>query len=393
MIDNNKNLNQNQETEVLKKKVTLLIKGLKEEKQITTKLKEENTKLKEENELLKYDLEEKKLLIKKTKEEYHELAQSKISPDKLSTYFNFLENQDTLEAPDKEKFKLKKENEEYEKRINILEEEKKNFLQKIEQLEKGNESEIASLKNEISSLKNQLLSYKDSILESQEKSSKLLNNIKYERLVNNDKDAKIVKIQNENESLTSNNNILTKQNAYLMQIIEQLKIQLENKGKEYFYLEKEIDDNKEIKVNEYIFKGYINKISKWLVKDLNAFKRNLSIFFGKEAFKLSFEMNGRKFEVKLEDILKIDYYHENKKRIKFVIDGEGKEEIIKSFIMNKNKRTKKDEDENTDDVIFVCSFTEKECKYILKFYIEMKNKYEKECGGLINSSIGIAFLD
>ena len=60
MSDNNVNNNhtQTQDVEVLKKKITLLIKGLKEEKQLTTKLKEEN-------ELLKYDLEEKKLLIKK----------------------------------------------------------------------------------------------------------------------------------------------------------------------------------------------------------------------------------------------------------------------------------------------------------------------------------------
>ena len=390
MTDNNKFPNQTQEIEVLKKKVTLLIKGLKEEKQLTIKLKEENSKLKDENELLKYDLEEKKLLLKKKKEEYQELVQSKISPDKLSTYFNFLENQDHLEAPDKEKFNLKKENEEYKKKINILEEEKKNYLQKIEKLEKGNESEITSLKNEISSLRNQLLSYKDSILESQEKSSKLLNNIKYEKLISNNKDTKIEKMQNENESLISTNNLLTKQNAYLMEIIEQLKIQLENKGKEFFYLEKEIDDNKEIKVNEYTFKGYIKKISKWLIEDLNKIKSNISIFFGKEAYKVLFEMNGKNFSVNIEDILKIEYYHNNKKGIKFVIDGDGKEEIKKSFGMN--KRTKKDDDVNTD-VIFVCSFTEKECKYILKFYIEMKNKYEKEFGGLINSSIGIAFLD
>ena len=61
------------------------MKGLKEEKLKTTKLKEEN-------ELLKYDLEEKKTLLKKTKEEYQEFAQSKISPEKLTSYLNSLEN-------------------------------------------------------------------------------------------------------------------------------------------------------------------------------------------------------------------------------------------------------------------------------------------------------------
>ena len=68
-----KNINQVQETEILKKKIGLLIKGLKEEKLITTKLKEEN-------ELLKYDLEEKKLLLKKQKRNIKNLLNRKYLP-------------------------------------------------------------------------------------------------------------------------------------------------------------------------------------------------------------------------------------------------------------------------------------------------------------------------
>ncbi len=380
MSDNN--IKQVQEVDVLKKKMALLIKGLKEEKQLTTKLKEEN-------ELLKYDLEEKKLLLKKTKEEYQELMQS---PEKLSTYFNLLENQeDNLEGPDTEKFKLKKENEEFKKKINILEEEKKNYISKIEQLEKGKEAEISSLKNELLSLKNQLSSYKDSILESQEKSSKLINNIKYEKLVSNDKEVKISKLLSENETLIADNNTLKKQNGYFLQIIEQLKNQIESKGKENFYLEKEMDDNKVIRIDEYIFKGYIIKMSKWLVTDWDKIKKNLTIFFGRKTFYVSFEMNGKSFDINIDDILKIDYYHDNKKKIKFIVDGEGKDDIKKALNVN-IKKTKNNNDDNTD-AIFVCSFTEKECKYILKFYRDMKNKYNKECGGFINSSINAGFID
>ena len=377
-----KNISQVQEVDVLKKKMALLIKGLKEEKQLTTKLKEEN-------ELLKYDLEEKKLLLKKTKEEYQELVQS---PEKLSTYFNLLENQEeNLEGPDTEKFKLKKENEEFKKKIDILEEEKKNYISKIEQLEKGKEAEISSLKNELLSLKNQLHSYKDSILESQEKSSKLINNIKYEKLVSNDKEVKISKLLSENETLIAENNNLKKQNGYFLQIIEQLKNQIESKGKENFYLEKEMDDNKIIRIDEYIFKGYIIKMSKWLITDWDKIKKNLTIFFGRKTFYVSFEMNGKSFDINVDDILKIDYYHDNKKKIKFIVDGEGKEDIKKALNVNM-KKTKNNNDDNTD-AIFVCSFTEKECKYILKFYRDMKSKYNKECGGFINSSINAGFLD
>ena len=377
-----KNISQVQEVDVLKKKMALLIKGLKEEKQLTTKLKEEN-------ELLKYDLEEKKLLLKKTKEEYQELVQS---PEKLSTYFNLLENQEeNLEGPDTEKFKLKKENEEFKKKIDILEEEKKNYISKIEQLEKGKEAEISSLKNELLSLKNQLHSYKDSILESQEKSSKLINNIKYEKLVSNDKEVKISKLLSENETLIAENNNLKKQNGYFLQIIEQLKNQIESKGKENFYLEKEMDDNKIIRIDEYIFKGYIIKMSKWLITDWDKIKKNLTVFFGRKTFYVSFEMNGKSFDINVDDILKIDYYHDNKKKIKFIVDGEGKEDIKKSLNVNM-KKTKNNNDDNTD-AIFVCSFTEKECKYILKFYRDMKSKYNKECGGFINSSINAGFLD
>ena len=376
-----KNINQVQETEILKKKIGLLIKGLKEEKLITTKLKEEN-------ELLKYDLEEKKLLLKKTKEEYQEFAQSKISPEKLTSYLNSLENNEIIETPDKEKFNLKKENEQLTNKIKTLEEENKNYSEKIKEIEKKYESQIASFNEEITSLKNKLLSYKDSIHESQEKSSNLLNNIKYEKLVSNDKDAKIAKLQTENESLLSNNNILKKQNEYFLQIIENLKNKIEDKGKEVFYLEKEYDENKEIKMDNHTFKGFINKMSKWLTTDLTKLNRNISIFFGKKPLKVSFSINNYNFDVDIDDILKMDYYHENKKKIKFIIDGIGKEDIRKAVNIN----SKKNEEENTD-AIFVASFTEKECKYIKKFYQEMKIKYEKENGIFINSTLGVGFLD
>ena len=377
-----KNLNQVQETEVLKRKIGLLIKGLKEEKLKTTKLKEEN-------ELLKYDLEEKKTLLKKTKEEYQEFVQSKISPEKLTSYLNSLENIESIEVPDKEKFNLKKENEQLNNKIKLLEEENKNFNDKIKSIEEKYESQISSLNEEITSLKNKLLSYKDSINESKEKSSNLLNNIKYEKLVSNDKDAKIVKLQKDNENLLSENNVLKKQNEYFMKIIENLKNQIEDKGKEFFYLEKEYDENKEIKMDNHTFKGYINKMSKWLTTDLSKINRNISIFFGKKPLKVSFSINNYNFDVDIDDILKLDYYHENKKKIKFIIDGQGKEDIKKAMNFNK----KKDKDDENTDAIFVGSFTEKECKYLKKFYQEMKNKYEQENGNFINSTLGVGFLD
>ena len=117
---------------------------------------------------------------------------SKISPDKLSSFFNSLENNEIIETPDKEKFNLKKENEQLKSRLKTLEEENKTSNAKIKELEVKYESQISSYKDEITSLKNQLLSYKDSIYESKEKSSKLIDNIKYEKLVSNDREAKII---------------------------------------------------------------------------------------------------------------------------------------------------------------------------------------------------------
>ncbi len=152
-----------------------------------------------------------------------------------------------------------------------------------------------------------------------------------------------------------------------------------------------MDDNKVIRIDEYIFKGYIIKMSKWLVTDWDKIKKNLTIFFGRKTFYVSFEMNGKSFDINIDDILKIDYYHDNKKKIKFIVDGEGKDDIKKALNVN-IKKTKNNNDDNTD-AIFVCSFTEKECKYILKFYRDMKNKYNKECGGFINSSINAGFID
>ena len=218
--------------------------------------------------------------------------------------------------------KKSKEEEEYHRKL-VEEKEKEELLEKI----KSKDSQITTLNEEIISLKNQLLNYKDSIEESQEKRSKLLNNIKYEKLISNDKESKIVKLEQENKNLLSNNNSLKNQNEYLLQIIEKLKNQIEDKGKEFFYLEKEYDENKEIKIDNHTFKGYINKMSKWLIIDLNKINRNISIFFGKKPLKVSFSINGLDFDVDIDNILKMDYYHENKNKIKFIIDGKGKEDI------------------------------------------------------------------
>ena len=73
------------------------------------------------------------------------------------------------------------------------------------------------------------------------------------------------------------------------------------------------------------------------------------------------------------------------------IDGEGKESIKKALNFN-NKRKKSNEDD-TIEAVFVCSFTEKECKYIIQFYREIKVKYEKEFGGYINSSMTVGFFE
>ena len=105
--------------------------------------------------------------------------------------------------------------------------------------------------------------------------------------------------------------------------------------------------------------------------------------------KVSFTINGSNFDVDIDDILKMDYYHENKKKIKFIIDGQGKEDIKKAININSKRGN---EEENTD-AIFVGSFTEKECIYIKKFYQEMKNKYEQENGLFINSTLGVGYLD
>ena len=52
-------------------------------------------------------------------------------------------------------------------------------------------------------------------------------------------------------------------------------------------------------------------------------------------------------DINIEDILKIDYYRENKKRIKFIIDGEGKEQIKKALNTNIKKN------KNNEDIIFI----------------------------------------
>ena len=138
----------------LKKKINILVKGLKEERK-------KSSKLEEDNDLLKYELEEKTKLIDKYKNDIDSFSSKKFkeNPDK---YFQALMNIPEQDSIDEEKHKIIKQNEEYQKNIKKLESEIENLKTKIVELEKNVENLQTQKKDLEEEIKNKEKLYKES---------------------------------------------------------------------------------------------------------------------------------------------------------------------------------------------------------------------------------------
>ena len=366
----------------LKKKINILVKGLKEERK-------KSSKLEEDNDLLKYELEEKTKLIDKYKNDIDSFSSKKFkeNPDK---YFQALMNIPEQDSIDEEKHKIIKQNEEYQKNIKKLESEIENLKTKIVELEKNVENLQTQKKDLEEEIKNKEKLYK----ESNEKYILIMKDLKDDNMITNDYKSKIIKLEDENINLKTNLATLTQQNIFYVQIIEQLKKQIENKGDENYKLEKKIDAIKEIKITDYVFEGILKQVlNQKCNKEFNSVnnisKNKISILFERSTKSISFKVNGNKFVIEISDMKNITYY--KKSKIEVAIEFEIDNKIRKIFGIECVNEKDSDSDSDNDkkkinkNIKLVCSFSERECKYIIKFYKEVLNIYEKEQENMLNS--------
>ena len=329
-----------QKIKELNNKISVLIKGIKEER-------EKSKSLAKEIELLKYDKILKDEQISKLKSENESLNLFLSKNDPKSYFENITKiNTNNINFNPEEYTSMKEENIKLKKENNILIENNSLLKTKIEKLseelnlkEKNYIEEINLLKKEKTSLSNELY----------EKQSKieLLNNLyKDIEIQKNNKEGDIIKYQ-ENELKSK------KTEEILEEKIKQLE-DFNKKQSDEIIKYKCIIDNSELDIDKYIFKGFIKEDD---INDKELFNKSVQIkFSSKETF----------IKLKIDNIImKIDA-----KKIKFTFYKNEKRRVLISYenIEGENKGTKS---------VMLCEFTEKECDYIFKFKKKMLDKYEE----------------
>ena len=343
-----------QKIKELNNKISVLIKGIKEER-------EKSKSLAKEIELLKYDKILKDEQISKLKSENESLNLFLSKNDPKSYFENITKiNTNNINFNPEEYTSMKEENIKLKKENNILIENNSLLKTKIEKLseelnlkEKNYIEEINLLKKEKTSLSNELY----------EKQSKieLLNNLyKDIEIQKNNKEGDIIKYQ-ENELKSK------KTEEILEEKIKQLE-DFNKKQSDEIIKYKCIIDNSELDIDKYIFKGIIREDD---INDKELFNKSVQIkFSSKETF----------IKLKIDNIImKIDV-----KKIKFTFYKNEKERVLIFYETNEGEK------KGTKSAM-LCQFTEKECGYIFKFKKKMLDKYEENKNNKETSSGGFLF--
>ena len=349
----NQNLNP-QKIKELNNKISVLIKGIKEER-------EKSKLLTKEIELLKYDKILKDEQISKLKSE-NESLNLFLSKDDPKSYFenitkintnNINFNPEEYNIMKEENIKLKKEN-------NILIENNSLLKTKIEKLSEELNLKEKKYIEEINTLKKERISLSNELIEKQSKIELLNGLYKDIEIQKNNKEGDIIKYQ-ENEIKSK------KIEEILEEKIKKLE-ELNKKQNEEIIKYKCIIDNSDLDIDKYIFKGSI------IEDDFN--EKEL---FNK-SIQLKFSSKETYIKLKIDNIImKIDA-----KKVKFTFYKNEKERVLIFYenIDEENKGTKS---------AMLCEFTEKECGYIFKFKKKMLEKYEENKNNKETSSGGFLF--
>ena len=346
--------NNTQKIKELNYKISVLIKGIKEEKEKTKSLSKEI-------ELLKYDQISKDEQISKLKSE-NESLNLFLSNNDPKTYFENITkiNTNNINFNPEEYNLMKEENIKFKKENNILIEDNSMLKTKIEQLSEEFKLKEKNFTDEINKLKKEKIALSNDLNEKQNRIEQLNNMCNDIKLQNNNKDGDIIKYQ-ENEIKNK------KIEEDLVDKIKNLEILNKKQSNEIIKLNN-IIDNSQLDIDKYIFKGFV------LEDDFNE----------KELFNKTVQL---KFSSKDNFIkLKIDNINMNidAQKIKFNFYKNDKERVM--IFYENNEETNKGEKS-----ALLCQFHEKENDYIYKFKKRMMDKYDENKENTENSSGGFLF--
>ena len=338
----------------LNNKISVLIKGIKEER-------EKSKSLAKEIELLKYDQMLKDEQISKLKSENESLNLFLSKNDPKSYFENITKintnninfNPEEYDSMKEENIKLKKEN-------NILIENNSLMKTKIEKLSEELNLKEKNYIEEINTLKKERISLSNELFEKQNKIEFLNGLYKDIEIQKNSKEGDIIKYQ-ENELKNK------KTEEILEEKIKNLE-EINKKQNDEIIKYKFIIDNSDLDIDKYIFQGSV------IEDDFNEkelFNKTVQLkFSSKETF----------IKLKIDNIImKIDV-----KKIKFTFYKNEKERVLIFYETNEGEK------KGTKSAM-LCQFTEKECGYIFKFKKKMLDKYEENKNNKETSSGGFLF--
>ena len=338
-----------QKIKELNNKISVLIKGIKEER-------EKSKALTKELELLKYDkiLKEEQISKLKSENESLNLYLSKNDPKlyfenitKINTNnINF--NPEEYNSMKEENVKLKKEN-------TTLIEHNSVLKTKIEKLDGEYQLKEKNLIEELNSLKKERISFANELIEKQNKIELLNKLCKDIEIQKNNKEGDIIKYQ-ENEIKNK------KIEENLEEKIKNLEILNDEQNKQIIKL-KNIVDNSTLDIDKYIFKGFITKDD---FNEKELFNKEIQLKFNSKDTFIKLYLEEKNMEIDAKKI-KFTFYKSDKKKVMIFY-----------------------EDEKGEKNAMLCEFTEKECDYLFKFkkvimdnYDENKKANETSSGGFL----------
>jgi hypothetical protein len=343
-----------QKIKELNYKISVLIKGIKEEKEKTKSLSKEI-------ELLKYDQISKDEQISKLKSE-NESLNLFLSNNDPKTYFENITkiNTNNINFNPEEYNLMKEENIKFKKENNILIEDNSMLKTKIEQLSEEFKLKEKNFTDEINKLKKEKIALSNDLNEKQNRIEQLNNMCNDIKLQNNNKEGDIIKYQ-ENEIKNK------KIEEDLVDKIKNLEILNKKQSNEIIKLNN-IIDNSQLDIDKYIFKGFV------LEDDFNEkelFNKTVQLKFSSKDTFIKLKIDNINMNIDAQKI-KFNFYKNDKERV--MIFYENGEET------NKGEKS-----------ALLCQFHEKENDYIYKFKKRMMDKYDENKENTESSSGGFLF--
>lgn len=337
-------------TDDVNMKINILKKGIIDERRKISELQQENNSLKEK-------LSEKEELIIRLQNEVRSLNNGSYRQEGLSYYDSLLLNQsnsssdkdvnEEYEQLQNELSYIKEENSFFQEQNSVLNTQLNTITLELNNMKKDLNTQIQQLEQQLTTMlkakeehKTKLQTMTELYNEFDSKKTSYESQIKKLSL---DNQMLSQQLSEQNEQYTKQINILSVTVQHLMEDIEIKTNDLEKLKQAY--------EDSEIIEKDFHFKGTIYTDD----NELKSKRGKVEVYFGKYAEAISLTINGAEYRIAIQDVVSF------------------RKSSVKNTVL---KLTYKEENKDKD-LLIAMEFTERECKYILQYYNELKDHYNK----------------